>query len=1184
VAALGLGALGDYGGPTQTIPLLPGSPAIDAGDNSPARVTQNNPIPALSDPGFETPTLPADSYAYDPAGLPWTFTGSAGLTSGRDAFLNPPAPQGKQVAFLEHNGSISQTVDLAAGTYTLSFLAAQFIILPNQLHPLGNEQIFQVWIDGNQLVGTFRPAVTGFQGFTTDSFTVTAGSHTIEFRGTNDNAVFLDQIQVMEQIQVPLATDQRGPGFARIVGPAVDVGAYEFVPPNQPPTVARDQSAVAVNEGSPATATGTFNDPQGNGTVTLTASLGTITQDNTTGTWSWSYTPPDELDSPTLVTITATDASGAQATTTFTLTVGDAALTDTSTTTNPSATEGASTGTLAVATFTDANPGDNHGDFTATIHWGDGQSTSGTVSYNNGTYAVSGSHTYAEEGSYAVTVDVTDAGGSTLTAISKTTITVTDAPLTDGSTAAAASATEGASTGTLTLATFTDANPGNNSGDFTATIHWGDGNSTSGTVSYSNGTYSVQGSHAYAEEGSYAVTVDVTDAGGSTLTGIGKATVAVADAVLTDSSVAATATASEAAGTGALTVATFTDANPGDNHGDFTATIHWGDGQSTSGTVSYSNGTYSVSGSHTYAEEGNYPVTVDVSDDGGSSLTGVGKTTVAVADAALTDTSAKATASATEGAGSGTLTVATFTDANPGNHSGDFTATIHWGDGNSTSGTVTYSNGSYSVSGSHSYAEEGSYAVTVDVTDAGGSKLTGVGKTTVTVADAALTDRTGTTALNAKEGASTGDQVVASFSDADPGATTADYTATIYWGDGSSSPASAITQNGSTFSVHGSHTYAEEGTYHPYAVVTDNEGNSTLTTGRSTVTTSKTLVTETVALVAPTAGVSGPSNGVPGQPRTFTFTASDSDPTDQAAGFVYTINWGDGTATQTIARTAGNGSGVEVDHIYTAPGTYTVKVTATEDGGTTSAVATTSLTVQTAQMQGGTLAVGGTTGNDTIILSPADATGDINVKYNGTSLGNFKPTDHILVYGQSGNDNIRLKSTTIGTTTYYITVPAFLYGGGTGNDTLDARGSTANNVLTGGGGKNTLYGGRGRDLLIAGLGASQLNAGSGDDILMGGWTNDDLTSTAMTYDKKLAALEAVMAEWGSADSYTTRVNDLQNGGGLNGSSLLNASTVHDNKLVDTLFGTTGSAADWFLAGLTDVIKNKKTGEVQTTIS
>jgi hypothetical protein len=366
-------------------------------------------------------------------------------------------------------------------------------------------------------------------------------------------------------------------------------------------------------------------------------------------------------------------------------------------------------------------------------------------------------------------------------------------------------------------------------------------------------------------------------------------------------------------------------------------------------------------------------------------------------------------------------------------------------------------------------------------------------------------------------------------------------------------------------------------------VVIDDDGNPALTTGRSTVTTSKTLVTETVAVVPPTAGVSGPSNGVPGQPRTFTFTATDPDPTDQAAGFVYTINWGDGT-TQTIARTAGNGSGVEVDHVYTTPGTYTVKVTATEDGGDTSAAVTTSLTEQTVQMQGGTLAVGGPLGNDTIILSPADATGDINVNVNGKSLGNFKPTDHILVYGQAGNDTIQLASKKINGVVTDITVPAFLYGGSTGNDILDARGSTANNVLTGGGGKNTLYGGLGRDLLIAGLGASQLHAGSGDDLLIGGWTNYDLTSNAMTYDKKLAALEAVMAEWGSADSYTTRVNDLLSGGGLNGLALLNATDVHDNGLVDTLFGSTGSASDWFLAGLTDVIKNKHSGEVQTTIS
>jgi len=82
-------------------------------------------------------------------------------------------------------------------------------------------------------------------------------------------------------------------------------------------------------------------------------------------------------------------------------------------------------------------------------------------------------------------------------------------------------------------------------------------------------------------------------------------------------------------------------------------------------------------------------------------------------------------------------------------------------------------------------------------------------------------------------------------------------------------------------------------------------------------------------------------------------------------------------------------------------------------------------------------------------------------------------------------------------------------------------------------------------------------------------------------------VEAIMAEWGSADSYTTRVNDLLgvSGGGLNGSSLLNTSTVHDNGQADTLSGITSAVPiDWFLAGSTDVVKKENSGETQTLIS
>jgi hypothetical protein len=340
----------------------------------------------------------------------------------------------------------------------------------------------------------------------------------------------------------------------------------------------------------------------------------------------------------------------------------------------------------------------------------------------------------------------------------------------------------------------------------------------------------------------------------------------------------------------------------------------------------------------------------------------------------------------------------------------------------------------------------------------------------------------------------------------------------------------------------------------------------------------------------PVANVTGPSLGVPGQPRTFTLSANASA-LDQPAGFTFVVNWGDGTM-QTVQGL----SGVKVDHVYTVPGTFTMSVTATDlDRGTSSAV-TQAISVQPVVMEGNSLAVGGTLGYDTITLTPADTTGDITVNLNGTTSFNgvttFKPTDHILVYGQTGNDTIKLASTTIKGKTDLITVPAFLYGGGTGtdNDTLDARGSSANNVLVGGAGKsNTLYGGQGRDLLIAGLAASQLKAGSAGDILIGGSTDYDLTSTVMTYDTKLAALEAIMAEWGSADSYTTRVNDLSNGGGLNGSYLLNTSTVHDNGQADTLSGFSAAGPlDWFFASaanplIADTIKHQNSGEVTTPI-
>lgn len=92
---------------------------------------------------------------------------------------------------------------------------------------------------------------------------------------------------------------------------------------NTAPAVARDNATVTVNEGQTALNTGTFSDAEGNATVTLTASIGTITPNNGAGTWSWNYNT-SVGETSTTVTITANDGLAAPVTTTFALAINHA--------------------------------------------------------------------------------------------------------------------------------------------------------------------------------------------------------------------------------------------------------------------------------------------------------------------------------------------------------------------------------------------------------------------------------------------------------------------------------------------------------------------------------------------------------------------------------------------------------------------------------------------------------------------------------------------------------------------------------------------------------------------------------------------------------------------------------------------------------------------------------------------
>src|SRR5262249_43036785 len=78
------------------------------------------------------------------------------------------------------------------------------------------------------------------------------------------------------------------------------------------------------DEGSPASASGSFDDVDLSDNVSIAASVGTITQDvGHSGQWIWSYTPTDGPTDSQTVTITADDGHGGSATTSFDLIVNN---------------------------------------------------------------------------------------------------------------------------------------------------------------------------------------------------------------------------------------------------------------------------------------------------------------------------------------------------------------------------------------------------------------------------------------------------------------------------------------------------------------------------------------------------------------------------------------------------------------------------------------------------------------------------------------------------------------------------------------------------------------------------------------------------------------------------------------------------------------------------------------------
>jgi uncharacterized protein (TIGR03118 family) len=183
-------------------------------------------------------------------------------------------------------------------------------------------------------------------------------------------------------------------------------------------------------------------------------------------------------------------------------------------------TEGA-TFSGAVAAFASTTATAQAGDFTATIDWGDGTTSVGTVVANpEGGFNVVGSHLYAEEAADPIHVTVSDNASHTITIAASA--QVADAPLA----ARGESLTVGVNDASpLVVATFTDAGGAEPVANYTATINWGDGVTSSGVITFSNGTFTVTGTHAYQKPGHNTITVTIKDEGGSLTTATSRAVV-----------------------------------------------------------------------------------------------------------------------------------------------------------------------------------------------------------------------------------------------------------------------------------------------------------------------------------------------------------------------------------------------------------------------------------------------------------------------------------------------------------------------------------------------------------------------------------------------------------------------------------------------------------------------------------
>ena len=271
--------------------------------------------------------------------------------------------------------------------------------------------------------------------------------------------------------------------------------------------------------------------------------------------------------------------------------------------------------------------------------------------------------------------------------------------------------------------------------------------------------------------------------------------------------------------------------------------------------------------------------------------------------------------------------VATFNSLDLHAVASDFVAAVDWGDGTVSNGTVVVNpSGGFQVLGTHTYTQVGPVNFSVTVTGAAGEQAKATGVATVLALPLDVTPQVVTTS----EGVPLTNTVLATFLTQDP-LPSSSYLVSILWADGSSVDLSSgsVTQSGNTFSVLGTHTYAEQGTYVADITITvaaHNGVDAVVVPVEVPIT-----VTETPLVITP-----GPALAATiGVPFTNAVLATFTDPAgaDDPSYYLATADWGDGTTSPVAVTVSGEQFTILGSHTYQALGNQAVVVTIRDQAG-----------------------------------------------------------------------------------------------------------------------------------------------------------------------------------------------------------------------------------------------------------